>query len=77
MKKKVKREKTVRVRACEGEETARSGDLDPCACSAGILHGSLFVLGQHVVEDVEELMSVVVFEDESGTKADGVFTAAA
>lgn len=72
----VKREKTARVRACEGEETTHCGDLDPCACSAGILHGSLFVLGQHVVEDVEELVSVVIFEDESGTEADGVFTTA-
>lgn len=37
---------------------------------------SLFVLGEHVVEDVEELVSVVLFEDESGTEADGLFAAA-
>lgn len=41
------------------------------------LHDWLFVLGEQVVEDVEELMSVVFFEDESGAETDGFFAAAA
>lgn len=40
-------------------------------------HDSLFVLGEHVVEDVDALINVVLFEDESGTEADGFLAAPA
>lgn len=40
-------------------------------------HCSSFVLGEHVVEDVEELMGVVLFEHQGGTETDGFFAAAA
>ena len=59
--------------------TAFGKEFHP-ACSmagAGCDSRTLLVFSQHIVEDVEELVSVVLLEDQSRTETDGLFSTAA